>query len=51
MSWCKNERNEHYIKNEFSADLVTFTDEILHGKLHFLCNGSNKENKWANGKN
>ena len=20
-----------------NADLVTFTDEILHGKLHFLC--------------
>ena len=22
----------------FSADLVTFTKEILNGKLHFLCN-------------
>ena len=25
------------IKNKFSADLVTFTEEILNGKLHFLC--------------
>ena len=25
------------IKDFFSADLVTFTEEILHGKLHFLC--------------
>ena len=24
---------------QFSADLVTFTEEILHGKLHFLCSG------------
>ena len=23
-----------------NADLVTFTDEILHGKLHFLCSVS-----------
>ena len=23
--------------NEFPADLVTFTGEILNGKLHFLC--------------
>ena len=22
-----------------TADLVTFTEEILNGKLHFLCNG------------
>ena len=22
---------------QFPADLVTFTEEILHGKLHFLC--------------
>ena len=27
----------HCIKNEVFADLVTFTDEILNGKLHFLC--------------
>ena len=30
------------IKDFFSkcetADLVTFTEKILHGKLHFLCN-------------
>ena len=25
-------------KMKFSADLVTFTEEILNGKLHFLCN-------------
>ena len=23
---------------QFPADLVTFTEEILNGKLHFLCN-------------
>ena len=23
-----------------TADLVTFTEEILDGKLHFLCSGS-----------
>ena len=30
---------------QFPVDLVTFTDEILNGKLHFLCNEtlSNKE--------
>ena len=30
------------------ADLVTFTEEILNGKLHFLCNV--KQN-WARAKN
>ena len=25
------------MKNLKSADLVTFTEEILNGKLHFLC--------------
>ena len=25
---------------QFSADLVTFTEEILNGKLHFLCSVS-----------
>ena len=24
---------------QFPADLVTFTEEILSGKLHFLCSG------------
>ena len=24
-------------KMKFSADLVTFNEEILNGKLHFLC--------------
>ena len=23
---------------QFTADLVTFTEEILNGKLHFFCN-------------
>ena len=23
--------------SQFSADLVTFTEEIINGKLHFLC--------------
>ena len=27
-------------KIKFPADLVTFTEEILNGKLHFLCSGS-----------
>ena len=26
---------------QFLADLVTFTDDILHGKLYFLCSMSN----------
>ena len=26
---------------QFAADLVTFTEEILKGKLHFLCSVSN----------
>ena len=25
---------------QFPADLVTFTEEILNGKFHFLCSGS-----------
>ena len=25
-----------------TADLVTFTEEILNGKLHFLCSENNK---------
>ena len=25
-----------------TADLVTFTEEILNGKLHFLCSGTGK---------
>ena len=27
----------------FPADLVTFTDEILTGKLHFLCSDARKQ--------
>ena len=26
-----------FTKLQFPADLVTFTEEILHGNLHFLC--------------
>ena len=26
-----------FLLNKFPADLVTFTEEIPHGKLHFLC--------------
>ena len=29
-------------KMKETADLVTFTEEILNGKLHFLCNGCSK---------
>ena len=27
----------HVTSSHFPADLVTFTEEILNGKLHFLC--------------
>ena len=27
-----------WLNPQFSADFVTFTEEILNGKLHFLCN-------------
>ena len=30
-----------WLNPQFPADLVTFTEEILNGKLHFLCNVSN----------
>ena len=29
------------MKPKFPADLVTFTEEILNGKLHFLCSEVN----------
>ena len=28
---------------QFLADLVTFTEEILKGKLHFLCSDTNDD--------
>ena len=28
---------DFFSKFEFPADLVTFTEEICNGKLHFLC--------------
>ena len=28
---------ENFIFPQFPADLVTFTEEILNGKLHFFC--------------
>ena len=30
-----------------SADLVTVTEEILNGKLHFLCSDGLERNKFA----
>ena len=27
-----------WLNPQFSADFVTFTEEILNGKLHYLCN-------------
>ena len=30
---------------QLPADLVTFTEEILNGKLHFLCSATNYVNK------
>ena len=29
-----------------TADLVTFTEEILNGKLHFLCSAMNEKVDW-----
>ena len=31
--------------SQIPADLVTFTEEILNGKLHFLCSGNNDNSK------
>ena len=31
-----------------TADLVTFTEEILNGKLHFLCSDKNRFSLWKN---
>ena len=31
---------------QFSADLVTFTEEILNEKLHFLCSVSLRKGKY-----
>ena len=31
---------------QFPADLVTFTEEILNGKLHFLCSVTRLLNGW-----
>ena len=28
---------------QFPADLVTFTEEILNGKLHFLCSACHED--------
>ena len=32
---------------QFSVDLVTFTEEILNGKLHFLRSENKSENKYS----
>ena len=34
------------LHNEFSVHLITFTEEILNGKLHFLCSEGSKMMKW-----
>ena len=34
-----------------TADLVTFTEEILNGKLHFLCSVEERKRKPKNEKN
>ena len=31
-----------WLNAQFSADSVTFTEEILNGKLHFLCSVSQR---------
>ena len=31
---------------QFSADLVTFTEEILNGKLHFLCSDNSSQDEF-----
>ena len=33
-------QNIFYDMNQFPADLLTFTEEILNGKLHFLYSGN-----------
>ena len=33
---------------QFPADLVTFIEEILNGKLHFLCNVYRLRQKYTN---
>ena len=35
-----------WLNPQFPADLVTFTEEILNGKLHFLCSGSTLSYQW-----
>ena len=35
-------------RKKFPADLVTFTEEILNGKLHFLCSVSKKYHQKSN---
>ena len=32
-----------------TADLITFTEEILHGKLHFLCSETLRETQLLKG--
>ena len=34
------------LNSEETADLVIFTEDILHGKLHFLCSDRKKKNKF-----
>ena len=43
---CTSQKMKYSIKDFFSkcetADLVTFIEEILNGKLHFLCSDVNQ---------
>ena len=36
-----------WLNPQFPADLVTFTEEILNGKLHFLCSVLFLKNDYA----
>ena len=38
-----NPRFKDSPKNMFPADLVTFTEEILNGKLRFMCGGKSED--------
>ena len=35
--WGTPTKTDLHDEVQFTADLVTFTEEILNGKLHFLC--------------
>ena len=39
------QKMKFFIKDFFSKNLVTFTGEILNGKLRFLCSAKQKQKK------